>query len=151
MSSNAEVVLATFRAVEERDREKLFELYHDDVEIHDAPSLPYGGAARGKAAMRAQLEVAPESTWLGTWGPLQPTEAERRMDPQVVGIEGEQVTVLYTQRALAPDGERFEAPVVGLYEVRDGKFARAQMFHYDTAALLAFLERAASSEPATAA
>jgi ketosteroid isomerase-like protein len=73
------------------------------------------------------------------------------MDPQVVGIEGEQVTVLYTQRALAPDGERFEAPVVGLYEVRDGKFARAQMFHYDTAALLAFLERAASSEPATAA
>jgi hypothetical protein len=27
--------------------------------------------------------------------------------------------------------------------VRDGKLARAQMFHYDTAAILAFLERAA--------
>jgi ketosteroid isomerase-like protein len=151
MRSNTEIVLATFQAVEERDRETLFELYHDDVEFHDAPSLPYGGSSRGKAAIRAQLEVAPESTWLGTWDPLQPTEAERRMDPQVVGTEGEHVAVLYTQRALAPGGERFEAPVMGLYEVRDGKFARAQMFHYDTAALLAFLERAAGSESATAA
>jgi ketosteroid isomerase-like protein len=51
---------------------------------------------------------------------------------------------------VAPDGERFESPVLGLYEVRDGKLARAQMFHYDTAAILAFLERAGSPE-ATAA
>ena len=50
--------------------------------------------------------------------------------------------MLYTQRALSPAGERFEAPVVGLYRVRDGKFARAQMFHYDTASVLDFLERA---------
>jgi ketosteroid isomerase-like protein len=141
MPSNADVVLAAFRAVEERDREALFELYHDDVELHDAPSLPYGGSSRGKAAMREQLEAAPETTWLGTWGPLQPTEAERRMDPRVVATDGEEVTVVYTTRALSPDGERFESPVLGLYEVRDGKFARAQMFHYDTAAILAFLER----------
>lgn len=151
MQSNVEVVLALFRAVEERDREALLGLYHDNVEFHDAASLPYGGSVRGKAAIRAQLEAAPETTWLGTWGPLQPTEAERRMDPRVIAAEGDQVAVLYTQRALSPDGERFEAPVVGLYEVRDGKFARAQMFHYDTAALLAFLDRTAASEPAPAA
>ncbi len=151
MQSNVEVVLALFRAVEERDREALFGLYHDDVEFHDAASLPYGGSVRGKAAIRARLEAAPETTWLGTWGPLQPTEAERRMDPRVIAAEGDQVAVLYTQRALSPGGERFEAPVVGLYEVRDAKFARAQMFHYDTAALLAFLDRTAASEPAPAA
>src|SRR5215211_557182 len=109
------------------------------------------GIIRGKAAIREQLETTPEATWLGTWGPLQPAEAERRMDPRVVAAEGEHVTVLYTQRALGPDGERFESPVLGLYEVRDGKLARAQMFHYDTAAILAFLERAASPEQATAA
>jgi ketosteroid isomerase-like protein len=149
--SNAEVVLAVIRAVEERDADALFELYHDDVELHDAPSLPYAYTARGKAAMRDQLETAPETTWLGTWGPLQPTDAERRMDPRVVASDGDEVTVLYTTRAVAPDGERFESPVLGLYEVRDGKFARAQMFHYDTAAILAFLERAASSEEAKAA
>jgi uncharacterized protein len=149
--TNAEVALAVIRAVEERDGEALFELYHDDVELHDAPSLPYGYTARGKSAMREQLETAPETTWLGTWGPLQPTERERRMDPRVVATNGDEVTVLYTTRALAPDGERFESPVLALYEVRDGRFVRAQMFHFDTAAILAFLERAARAGQATAA
>jgi uncharacterized protein len=143
MQSNAEVVLAVFRAVEERDREALFELYHDDVELHEAPSLPYGyEGIVGKEAMRDQLENAPETTWLGTWGPLQPTDAERRMDPEVLATNGDEVVVRYTTRALAPAGERFESPVVALYEVRDGRLARARMFHYDTAGLIAFLERA---------
>ena len=142
MRTNTEVVLATFRAVEERDPEALFALYHEDVEFHDAPSLPYGGAFRGKQELQRQFETAPETTWLGTWGPVQPTEAERRMDPRVVASEGDEVTVLYTQRAVSPAGERFEAPVLGLYEVRGAKLARAQMFHYDTAGVLAFLERA---------
>jgi uncharacterized protein len=151
MLSPTEVVLDAFAAVEERDREKLFALYHDDVEFHDAPSLPYGGTTRGKAAMWEQLTTAPETTWLGTWGPLQPTEAERRMDPRVIATAAGQVTVLYTQRAVSAQGERFEAPVVGLYEVRDGKFARAQMFHYDTAEILEFLERAGTPSGASAA
>jgi uncharacterized protein len=143
MPSNEEIVLRVFRAIEERDREALFELYHEDVELHDAPSLPYGyEGVSGKDAMREQLESTPERSWLGTWGPLQPTEAERRMDPRVVATSGDEVVIEYTTRAVAPDGERFESPVLGLYEVRDGKFARAQMFHYDTAAILAFLERA---------
>jgi uncharacterized protein len=149
--TNAEVALAVIRAVEERDAEALFELYHDDVELHDAPSLPYSYTARGKSAMREQLETAPETTWLGTWGPLQPTDDERRMDPRVIATNGDEVTVRYTTRALAPNGERFESPVLALYEMRDGKFARAQMFHYDTAAILAFLERAAGADQAKAA
>ena len=147
MQSNEEVVLALFRAIEGRDREALFDLYHDDVELHDAPSLPYGyQGVSGKRAMREQLETAPERSWLGTWGPLQPTEAERRMDPRVVATRGSEVVIQYTTRALAPNGERFESPVLGRYEVRDGQFARARMFHYDTAAILAFLGRAASAE-----
>ena len=150
MKSNAEVVLAAFRAVEERDVQALFDLYHEDIEFHEAPSLPYASTARGKQGIREELERAPERTWLGTWGPLQPTEAERRMDPRVVATDGNEVVVQYTTRARAPDGERFESLVLGLYEVRDGKFALAQMFHYDTAAILAFLERTARSMQATA-
>jgi ketosteroid isomerase-like protein len=143
MPSNEEIVLRVFRAIEERDREALFDLYHEDAELHDAPSLPYGyEGVSGKDAMRERLESTPEKTWLGTWGPLQPTEAERRMDPRVVATRGDEVVIEYTTRAVSQDGERFESPVLGLYEVRDGKFARAQMFHYDTAAILAFLERA---------
>jgi uncharacterized protein len=139
--SNAEVVLATIRAVEERELPKLLDLYHDEVELHEAPSLPYGGIARGKDSLRAQLS-SPETSWLGTWGPLQPTEAERRMDPRVVGTNGNEIVVAYRQRALSPTGERLDQPVVALYGVRDGKFARAQMFHFDTAAINDFLARA---------
>ena len=146
MQANEEVVLGVIRAVEERDADALFELYHEDVELHDALSLPYTHTARGKSEMREQFEASPEETWLGTWGPLQPTEQERRMDPRVIASNGDEVVVLYTTRAVAPDGERFESPVLGLYGVRDGKFARAQMFHYDTAAILAFLERAGKVE-----
>jgi ketosteroid isomerase-like protein len=145
MNEAAQVALEAIRAVEQRDVEKLFDLYHDDVEFHEAPSLPYGGSRRGKEHLREQLMTAPEETWLGTWGPVQPTEDERRMDPRVVAVDGPEVTIVYTQRALSPTGERFESPVLGLYEIRDGKFARAQMFHFDTAAILAFLERAGQS------
>jgi uncharacterized protein len=147
MRSNAEIVLDVIEAVEERDREKLFELYHDEVEFHEPRCLPYGGSSRGKEALRKQLETEPHKTWLGTWAPVQPTEHERRMDPRIVAASGDVVVALYRQRALAPDGERFDAPVLALYEVRDGKFARAQMFHFDTAAIVEFLERAASCSP----
>ena len=147
MDSPTDVVLGVFSAVEERDQAKLFALYHDDVEFHEAPSLPYGGVARGKAALWEQLATTPERSWIGTWGALQPTEAERRMDPRVVATSGDEVAVIYTQRALGGGGERFAAPIIGLYEVRDAKLARAQVFHFDTAAVLAFLERAAQPGP----
>ena len=141
MTDPVEIVLAAIRAVEQRDSEALAALCHEDVEFHDAPSLPYGGERRGEQHLRRELEAAPDS-WLGTWAPLQPTPAERRMDARVVAAHDGEVAVLYRQRALSPAGERFDAPVVALYHVRDGKFARAQMFHYDTAAILAFLDRA---------
>ncbi len=142
MRSDADVVLEVFRAVEERDGEKLLELYSDDVQLHEAPSLPYGGVVAGVASLREQIESAPEDTWLGTWGPLQPTAAERRLDPRVIAEKDGEVVVLYRTRAVSPGGERFESPAIGLYEVCDGRLARAQMFHFDTHAVNAFLERA---------
>lgn len=49
MPANETIVLDVFRAIEERDRETLCELYHDDVELIEPSSLPYGGTFRGKA------------------------------------------------------------------------------------------------------
>jgi ketosteroid isomerase-like protein len=142
MSTNIELVLETIRAVEQRDAQALFELYHPDVEFHDAPSLPYGGTRRGRDDILGALEREPERTWLGTWGPLQPTEAERATDPRVVAANDSEVVVLYRQRAVDYAGNAFDAPVLALYEVRDAKFARAQMFHFDTAAVVEFLATA---------
>jgi ketosteroid isomerase-like protein len=68
------------------------------------------------------------------------------MDPRVIATDGETVVVMYRQRAVAASGERLDAPVLGLYHVRDGKLARAQMFHFDTAAIMRFLAEARESE-----
>ena len=39
-------------------------------------------------------------------------------------------------------GERFDAPEVGIYRIRDGRVAASQMFHADSAAVIRFLSEA---------
>jgi uncharacterized protein len=137
---NARVILEVFSAVERRDAQRFAELVHPEFEIHWPPSLPYGGSYR-------DLEVDARQdrpTWSTTWDPLQPTVVERRMDPRVVVAGDEEVVVLWHQRGRNPAGERFDGPVLGLYQLRDGTLARAQMFHFDTVALAGFLAAAAA-------
>lgn len=130
------IVLEAFRAVEQRDEQRLQELYHPEVEFHWTPSLPYGGSSRGGVRAR------PRPSWSDVWEPLQPTNAERRMDPRVVAATEREVVVLYHQRGVSPSGEHFDGVTLGLYEVRDGKFARAQMFYFDAVAVQRFLASA---------
>ena len=122
---NKELLISVFTAIEQRDDQRFAELLHPDFEIHWPPSLPYG-SGKGR-------------TWSDTWGPLQPTAEERRMDPRIVGANEEEVVVLWRQRGLSPSGQRFDGEVLGLYQIRDGKLARAQMFYFDTAEVAAFL------------
>jgi hypothetical protein len=65
------------------------------------------------------------------------------MDPRVIGADEHRVVILYRQRGVSASGERFDGEVIGLYELRDFKLSRAQMFYFDEAALAQFLERAA--------
>jgi uncharacterized protein len=135
---NAQVMLEVFRAIERRDERRFVELVHPEFEINWPPSLPYGGTYRDVAADARQ----DRPTWTTTWNPLQPTVAERRMDPRVVAASDQEVVVLWHQRGLSPAGGRFDGPVLGLYQLRDGRLARAQMFHFDTVALAGFLANA---------
>lgn len=68
------------------------------------------------------------------------------MDPRVVAANHEtgEVVVLWRQRGCSPAGERFDGPVLGLYKIRGGRLARAQMFYFDTVALTDFLANAAN-------
>lgn len=140
MPSAVEVVLSVFRAVERRDRQGLLESEHADVEFRWPPSLPYGGTVRGREG-DSQGDPA-RSSWIGTWDPFQATEDERRLDPRVVAASNEEVVVLWHQRAIDGSGERLDEPVLGLYEVRDNKLARGQMFYFDPLAVGDFLARA---------
>jgi ketosteroid isomerase-like protein len=145
MSSNAtnwdnnELMLAVFTAVERRDTQRFTELVHPDFEVHWPRSLPYGGSYRDLDADARQGRP----TWAATWNPLQPTATERRMDPRIVADrKSGEVVVLWRQRGRSPAGEPFDGHVLGLYQVRDGRLARAQMFHFDTVALVGFLANA---------
>lgn len=138
-SESVRVVLEAFQAVEDRDEPGLLELYHPEVEFHWPPSLPYGGSVRATSR-------TPGQGWSEVWDPLQPSETERRMDPRVVAATEDEVVVLWRQRGLSPSGQRFDGEVLGLYGVRDGKFARAQMFDFDSAAVLRFLDGARARE-----
>jgi len=138
---NIEVMLELFRAIEERhpdrrDPDRELPLYQPDVEFHWPPALPYGGTFRGLGGSSGR-------NWSATWNPLQPTAAERKMNPRVIGADDHQVVILYHQRGVSPSGEQFDGEVIGLYELRDFKLSRAQMFYFDEAAVSKFLERAA--------
>ena len=128
------LLLDVFSAIERRDDQRFRACLHDDFELTWPPSLPYGDTAR------SQAHATP--TWSETWIPLQPTEAERRMDPRVVAASEDEVVVLWRQRGVTPAGERFDGEVLGLYQVREGKLARAKMFYFDTAAVVRFLAKA---------
>jgi ketosteroid isomerase-like protein/uncharacterized protein YciI len=136
---NTAVVLKIFTALETRDPrspnlQSVADLIEPDVEFQWPTSLPYGGTSRG---MKTD-----GSTWLETWSTLQPTEAERRMDPRVVAVSDDEVVVLWRQRGICTDGHRFEGEVLGVYTIRNLKLARAQMFYFDTAAVISFLAHA---------
>lgn len=128
------IVLECFAAVERRDEERQRELFDPKAEFHWPPSLPYGRGSRGHRPGFEEI-----------WDPFQPTEAERHLDPRVVAACDDTVVVLWNQRGLDAHGTRFDCPVLGLYQVRDRKLARAQMFYFDTTATAEFLRRPSPS------
>jgi ketosteroid isomerase-like protein len=131
---NIQTMRRIFKAVEQRDEKAMLELCQPDVDFFWPRSLPYGGEFRGLKG--------PGPSWGETWIPLQPTEAEQRMDPRVVAATDKEVVVLWKQRGITASGDRFEGPVLALYALRDGKLTRAQMFYFDTAEVADFLRRA---------
>jgi uncharacterized protein len=141
---SADVILAIFRAVERRDGEAFQALCQPDVALHWPPPLPYGGSFRADAA-----EARRGPNWEETWDPLQPTDGERQMDPRVVASDDDEVVVLWRQRGVSPAGERFDGQVLGLYQLRDGKLARAQMFYFDPAGAARFLAQGRLQAPAS--
>jgi ketosteroid isomerase-like protein len=138
----AEIVLAVFAAVEQRDDRALARVCQPDVEFCWPPSLPYGGTTRGLERWGGG--------WAGYWDRLQPTAALRRPDPRVVAAAGQEVVVLWRQRGVTPAGELLDTEVLGIYGLRAGKLARGQMFYFDPAAVCAFLARASRQAPAQA-
>ena len=146
MSDEVVVVRRLFAAVEHRDLQGMLACYADDVEIHEAQVLPYGGIWRGREGAVAHAEG-----FLRAWGALQGPD-EISLDPQFSGDGAGRVCVLFRHRAVNPlTGARFDAPEVSIYQVDDEHVMRSQMFHADSEAVVRFLRDAGNArrdEPA---
>jgi ketosteroid isomerase-like protein len=148
MNDIAEIIIEVIRAIERRDPEPFGRLCHPDVTFHWPPSLPYGAPATGlQDELGGSSAANGRPTWLETWSPLQPTSAERAMDPRVIGTRGNEVVVLWRQRGIDAAGRRLDEEVLGLYQIADNKLARGQMFYFDTAPVAAFLAAAGRHAP----
>jgi ketosteroid isomerase-like protein len=141
MKANEKLVLDMIRAVEERDAERILEIYDPDVEFHWPPSLPgYGGTFRG----RDVLEM--NTAFTDAWDPLQLSDEARRIHPRVVASNDEEVVVHYHQRGTDRTGRSCDSEVLAIYRVENGKVSRLQMFYFEPEKVADFL-RAASSQP----
>jgi ketosteroid isomerase-like protein len=133
---NVETIRNLFRGVEERDLGTYLAACDREVVIREPGSLPYGGEYHGLEGLRQHA-----AGWMRTWAPLQPEE-ERKLDAAFIDA-GDHVLARWRLRARATDGSgTLNMPMVGIYELRDGKLVGAQMFYSDTAAVLRFLENA---------
>ena len=135
MSDDVDVVRRLFAAVEDRDFDGLLACYSDDIEITEADVLPYGGVWRGRDGVAGHA-----AGFMRAWGDLQGAD-EARLDAQVVSDGAGTVCAVFRLRAVDPvSGARFDAPEVGVYEVRGGRVVRSQMFHADSAVVVRFLD-----------
>jgi ketosteroid isomerase-like protein len=142
-STSARVVLEVFAAIEQRDAARFLALTHPGFAICWPPSLPWNDGIPGRPDPQAHKV----RSWLEVWTPLQPTAAERQMDPEVIAADGDRVVVRWHQRGRSPTGQSFDGQVLGLYEVRQERLARAQMFYFDPDAVKRFLADAAGQGP----
>jgi ketosteroid isomerase-like protein len=134
---NCAIVMEVLRVIEDRELDRLGDLYHPDVEFHWPPGLPYSGSFKGESM--ADMGARFAETWL----PLQPTEETRRMDAKVVATDDNgRVIVRYTWKGLDTEGRRLDADTLADYQVRDGRLARAQMYYFDLTGMISFLETA---------
>ena len=134
---NETLVLDLVHAIENRDLQRILQIYDPDVEFHWPPALPYGGSTTGYQADTGK------PTWQSVWLPLQPEPSDRRMEPRVIANRDDEVAVVYHQRGRDAKGRTFDGEVIGLYTVTAGKLKRAQMFYFDEQACVRFLENAA--------
>jgi uncharacterized protein len=127
-------VQALFDAVDRRDRAGVLLAYAENITIHEAESLPYGGDYSSADVL------CHGQGFLAAWDRFQPNEVHG-LNPLIIA-DGDHVVVLWRHKLENPEtGDRLDLPAVSVYRMDNAKITDSRMFHFDTAALLRFLER----------
>jgi hypothetical protein len=132
--TNADAARRLFEAVESRNSQGVAAIYHQNIVINEAPSLPYGGEYHGhEGAFRHG------QGFRATWDRFQSSNA-RGLEPRFIA-QHHHVAVQWRHKAENREtGERIDLPAAGIYRFVDGMVIDSRMFHFDIAALLKFLD-----------
>jgi len=133
VARRVDVVRRLFAAVEARDLGAVLDCYGDRIEIHEMPTLPYGGVYRGRRGAHDHAEA-----FVRAWGPFQ--LRREPLDPSFGETDDGRVVALFRHRAVdEAGGVRLDEEEIGIYEVRDGVIERSTMVHVDPVRLVRFL------------
>jgi uncharacterized protein len=125
-SENIRVVERFEHAFVRGDMDEVLSLLHEDIVVHEAPSLPYGGDHRGHDGF-LKLAEAFNRVWEMT-SPLDLTVLDAGETAVVVLVRYD-VVARATGNALTLDH-------VEIYTVRDGKITDLDVYYRDTAAIV---------------
>jgi len=116
----------------------MFDIYDPAVEVHEAPSLPYGGRFLGHDGV-----VEHGLRYAAAWDRLQ-TVDDRRLEAEFHPF-GERVLVRWRQKAHLGQ-EALDHPMLSVYLVQGGRVVESRMHAFDSAALASFLAAAAGAD-----
>jgi|JRYH01.1.fsa_nt_gb ketosteroid isomerase-like protein len=130
MGSNAavEAVDKAYKALLSGDFEGFMSLFDDQSQLIEPDSLPYGGAAKGLAAIQEKI------------GALMAAWSEFHVEVESLAGTGDTVFALCRLKAKAQkSGVEVNMPIAEIWEMRSGRVATLRPFYWDTAALNAAL------------
>jgi len=127
---NRDVFTRFYEAARAGDWDRFKSCLDPAIELHEAPSLPYGGVSKGPDAVVACLQ-AMFSTWRSVEFVL-----DRMLVDRELGF------VLFDVSFTAETGAVVHMPVVELWRIRDGKLTEIRPFYFDTHTVRDALARA---------
>jgi len=119
--TNLALVKKAYDMLGKNDIPGFFALFAADAELHEAPSLPYGGVYRGLAAVQRGSKLVFNAWKDFTYEVLQYTAG------------GDLVIVHVMICGVGKNtGKSFSMPIAELWRVKDGKVVELRPFYYDT-------------------
>jgi len=128
MTPLAQTIRSIYQSLEEGKVARVIGLLHEQIVVHQASSLPYGGTFYGREGF-----ISSYSMILSTWALYRKVPAQFLSDEENVVVLGE--VTLKAKRG----GVELVLPFVDQWTLQQGAVRQLRKFEWDTAHLLTYL------------